>query len=116
MHSPFPTQVEIDIIHRQACFCCWKASHKANLAFNYNANTFLWSVAASTDQELSRAAVFANENRQATTTKFIVFQKKVCDKLFNNGVSTKQFQFLATNQFPPGECILKHTISLTEIF
>ena len=34
---------------------------------------------------------------------------KFCDKPFNNGVSTERFQFLATNQFCPGECTPKNT-------
>ena len=46
------------------------------------------AVAASTDQELYKSAGFANENQQAITAMFIVFQKKVCDTVFNNGVST----------------------------
>ena len=71
---------------------------------------------ASTHQELSRAAVFARENKQAITAKFAIFQTKVCDKLCRNGVDNEQFRLFVTNQFPPGDCIPPSPASLTEIF
>ena len=71
---------------------------------------------AATTHELSKAAVFAHENRQAITAKFAAFQIKVCDRLFKNGVNTEQFWLFVTNQFPPGECIPPPPASLTEIF
>ena len=65
---------------------------------------------------MSKAVVFAHENRQAITTKFAAFQTKVCNKLFKNGVNIKEFRLFVTNQFPPGDCIPPSPTSLTEIF
>ena len=75
-----------------------------------------WSVGASTNQKLSKAADFARENRQAIIAKFAAFQMKVCDKLFKSGVNTEQFHFFVTNQFPPGDCIPQPPASFTQIF
>ena len=71
---------------------------------------------AATTLELSKAVVFAHENRQAITAKFAAFQTKVCNKLFKNGVNTKDFRLFVTNQFPPGDCIPRSPTSLTEVF
>ena len=90
------------LMHQKGNFCLL-----TNLSSTHNANTFLWSAAVSTNQELSRAAFFCKWEWQAITTKFVAFQMKFCDKPFNNGVSTERFQFLATNQFCPGECTPK---------
>ena len=64
----------------------------------------------------SLAAVFARENRQAIMDKFADFQRKVCNKLFKNGVDTEEVQLFVTNQFPPGDCIPPPPASLTEVF
>ena len=71
---------------------------------------------AATTLESGKAAVFALENRQAITAKFAAFQSKVCNKLFKNGVNTKDFRLFVTNQFPPGDCIPRSPTSLTEVF
>ena len=71
---------------------------------------------AATTLEQSKAVVFARENRQAITAKFAAFQTKVCNKLFKNGVDTKDFRLFVTNQFPPGDCIPRSPTSLTEVF
>ena len=71
---------------------------------------------AATTLELSKAVVFAHENRQAITAKFAAFQTKVCNKLFKNGVNTKDFRLFVSNQFPPGDCIPQYPTSLTEVF
>ena len=73
------------------------------------------STAAAT-HELSKATIFAHENRQAITAKFAAFQTKVCNKLFKNGVNMKDFRLFVTNQFPPGDCIPRSPTSLTEVF
>ena len=71
---------------------------------------------AATTHEQSKAVVFAHENRQAITAKFAEFQTKVCNKLFKNGVNTKDFRLFVTNQFPPGDCIPRSPTSLIEVF
>ena len=71
---------------------------------------------AATIHELSKAADFARENRQAIIAKFADFQTKVCNKLFKNGVDTKDFRLFVTNQFPPGDCIPPPPAGLTEVF
>ena len=75
-----------------------------------------FSLADATSHELSKAAVFAHENRQLIKVKFATFQTKVCNKLFKNGVSIEDFWLFVTNQFPPGDCIPRFPTSLTEIF
>ena len=74
------------------------------------------SAAASAHQELSKAADFARENRQAITAKFADFQTKVCNKLFKNGVDTEEFRLFVTNQFPPGDFIPESPTTLTKVF
>lgn len=74
------------------------------------------SAAAATTQKLSKAVVFAYENRQAITAKFAAFQMKVCNKLYKNGVDIKAFRLFVTNQFPPGDCIPQSPTSLTDVF
>ena len=71
---------------------------------------------AATTHELSKAADFARENRQAITAKFADFKTKVCNKLSKNGVNIKDFQMFVTSQFPPGDCIPQSPTSLTEVF
>ena len=78
--------------------------------------TYVFSLAATTGQKLSIAALFARENRQAITAKFADFQSKVCNKLLKNGVDIEQFRLFVINQFPPGDCIPPSPASLTEIF
>ena len=81
--------------------------------------TAVFSPFLSTDAttlELSKAVVFARDNRQVITAKFGAFQTKVCNKLFKNGVNTKDFRLFVTNQFPPGDCIPRYPTSLTEVF
>ena len=75
----------------------------------------LFSTAATT-HEPSKAVVFARENRQAITAKFAAFQTNVCNRLFKNGVNTKEFRLYVMNQFPPGDCIPQSPTSLTEVF
>lgn len=69
-----------------------------------------------TDQEPSKAADFARENREAIKAKFADFQTNVCSKLFKKGVNTEEFRLFVINQFPPGDCIPPSPASLTEIF
>ena len=71
---------------------------------------------AATTHELSKAVVFAHENRQAITAKFADFQTKVCNKLFKTGVDTKEFRLFVRNQFPPGNCIPPPPAGLMEVF
>ena len=73
-------------------------------------------MAAATSHELSKAAVFARENLQVITAKFAAFQTKVCNKLFKNGVNTKDFRLFVISQFPPGDFIPRSPTSLTEVF
>ena len=65
---------------------------------------------------MSKAAVFAHENRQAIIDKFAGFQTNVCSKLFRNGVDTEEFRLFVANQFPPGDCIPQSPTSLLKIF
>ena len=67
-------------------------------------------------QELSKAAYFASENRQAITAKFANFQTKVYEKLQKKRVDIKTFQLFVMNQFPPGDCIPQQPTGLQEIF
>ena len=70
--------------------------------------------AATSTQELSRD--FACENQQNITAKFAAFQTKVCDKLFEKGVSIERFRMFVKNRFPPGDFIPQPPASLMEIF
>ena len=70
--------------------------------------------AATSTQELSKD--FACENQQNITAKFAAFQTKVCDKLFEKGVSIERFRMFVKNQFPPGDFIPQPPASLMEIF
>ena len=72
-----------------------------------------WSAA---DQEPSKTDVFARENRLAIKAKFAAFQKNVCEKLFKNGVNTKEFRLFVINQFSPGDCIPPSPDSLLDVF
>ena len=74
---------------------------------------FCWSAA---HHELSKAAFFAHENCQVIRATFATFLAAVRDKLFKNGVDTEQLRLFVTNQFPPGDCIVPPSASLTEIF
>ena len=65
---------------------------------------------------MSKAAIFARENRQAIIAKFATFQTNVCNKLSKNGVDTEEFRLFVTNHFPPGDCIPQSPTSLIEIF
>ena len=71
---------------------------------------------AATAHDLSKAVVFAHENRQAITAKFADFQTKVCNKLFQKGVNIEEFRLFVTNQFPPGDCIPPPPAGLMEVF
>ena len=66
--------------------------------------------------ELSKAAVFAIENRQAINEKFAGFLTKVCDKMLKNGVNIKKFRLFVLALFPPGDCIPPLPTNLTEVF
>jgi len=65
---------------------------------------------------MSKAAVFAFENRQAINEKFAVFQMNVCNKMLKNGVNTREFRFFVAALFPPGDCIPQSPTNLTEVF
>ena len=78
--------------------------------------SFFWSAVASGHQELSKAAVFAHENRQAIMDRFADFQKNVCSKLLKNGVDTEEFRLYVISRFPPGECIPPPPANLMEVF
>ena len=67
-------------------------------------------------QGLSRAIVFARENRQVIMGKFAVFQTEVCEKLIKNGVDTELFRQYVTSQFPPGDRIPPPPANMIEIF
>ena len=73
---------------------------------------FCWSAA---HYGLSKAAFFAHENCQVIRAKFATFQGAVRDELLQNGVDTEQLRLFVTNQFPPGNCIVPPSASLTEI-
>ena len=79
-------------------------------------HVFLFHLSVAATPELSKAAIFARENRQAIAARFTDFQTKVCDKLSKNGVSIEQFRLFVKNQFPPGDCVPPHPASLTDIF
>ena len=68
------------------------------------------------DQEPSKAADFARENRQAIKSKFAAFQTDVCSKLLKNGVDVEEFRMFVRNQFPPGDCIPPPPAPMREIF
>ena len=77
---------------------------------------FLLHLSVAATPELSKAAIFARENRQAIAARFADFQTKVCDKLSKNGVNIEQFRLFVKNQFHPGDCIPPRPASLTEMF
>ena len=79
-------------------------------------HVFLFHLSVAATPELSKAAIFARENRQAIAARFADFQTKVCDKLSKNGVSIEQFRLFVKNQFPPGDCVPPHPARLTDIF
>ena len=74
------------------------------------------SLAATTSQQLRKAAVFAHEDQQAIMTKFIDYLTKVCNKLFENRAHAEQVRQFVINQFPPSDCIPPPSASLIEIF
>ena len=78
--------------------------------------TCIFSLAAATHQGLSKANVFAHENRATIEDKFAQFQTEVCHKLLKNGVDTEEFRFFVTNLFPPGNCIPPPPANLIEMF
>ena len=57
------------------------------LICHYLLLVFLFHLSVAATPVLSKAAIFARENRQAIAAKFADFQTKVCDKLSKNGVS-----------------------------
>ena len=77
---------------------------------------YILIASVSANPELSKAAVFARENRQAIKDKFADFQTNVCSKLFRIGVDMKEFQLFVANQFPPGDCIPASPASLVDVF
>ena len=77
---------------------------------------FLSSAVASGHQEPSKAAVFAQENRQTIMSKFADFQTNVCSKLLKSGVDTEEFRLYVINQFSPGKCIPSPPANLMEVF
>ena len=73
-------------------------------------------MAAATSHKLSKAAVFARENRQAIMDRFAAFQENVCIKLIRNGVDVNKLRLFLANQFPPGDCIPPPPAGLRETF
>jgi len=65
---------------------------------------------------MSKAAVFAIENRQAIDGKFVELLTNVCNKMLRNRVNIKEFRFFVAILFPPGDCIPQSPTDLTEIF
>ena len=101
----------------------WEHGHKVcsvsySLAFRLwlSLLVFLLHLSVAATPELSKAAIFARENRQAIAARFADFQTKVCDKLSKNGVNIEQFRLFVKNQFHPGDCIPPRPASLTEMF
>ena len=76
---------------------------------------FHLSTAAPT-HELSEAAIPAPQSRENIRAKFVTFQKKVCNKLFNLGVDIEQIRLFIKKQFPPGDFIPPPPATLIEIF
>ena len=72
--------------------------------------------AVSPKENLSKAAVFVTENRQAIKSKFAVFQTNVCEKFEQIGVDIRKFRQYVAIQFSPGDCIPSSPTSLMEIF
>ena len=77
---------------------------------------FYLPAADSHQEELSKAAVFAIENRQAINKKFANFLTNVCNKMLKNGVNVETFRLFVQALFPPGDCIPPLPTSLTEVF
>ena len=65
---------------------------------------------------MSKAVVFAIENRQAINEKFADLLTNVCNKMFKNGVDIKTFRLFVVALFPPGDCIPPLPTNLTEVF
>jgi len=72
--------------------------------------------AGSHQEELSKTADFALENRRAIDGKFVELLTSVCNKMIRNGVNIKEFWFFVSTLFPPGDCIPQSPTNLTEIF
>ena len=71
--------------------------------------------AAISNEEVSKATVFARENREFISAKFADFQTRVYNKLLNR-VDMEEFRLYVKNQFPPGDCIPPSPANLQEIF
>ena len=73
--------------------------------------------AADSYQEgLSKAAVFAIENRQAINGKFADLLTNVCSKMLKKGVDIEKFLLFVAALFPPGDCIPSPPTNLTQVF
>ena len=72
--------------------------------------------ADSHQEELSRSAAFANENRQAIHGKFAELLTNVRIKMLKNGVNMRDFRLFAVALFPPGNCIPQSLTNLTGVF
>ena len=72
--------------------------------------------AADSYQGLSKAAVFAIENRQALNGKFADLLTNVCNKMSRKGVDVGKFLLFVAALFPPGDCIPSPPTNMTKVF
>jgi len=72
--------------------------------------------ADSHQEELSKAAAFAFENRQAINGKFAQLLANVCNRMLEIGVDVMKFRRFVVALFPPGDCIPQTPANFTEVF
>ena len=72
--------------------------------------------ADSHQEETSKAAAFAFENRQAINNKFADFLINVCNRMLKKRVNIKTFRLFVVALFPPGDCIPPLPTNLTKVF
>ena len=102
---------------------CRQALHSntelANALFKISSSHFILLIlptAGSHQEELSKAAAFAFESRQAINEKFAVFLTNVRDKMLKSGVDIEKFRLFVVALFPPGDFIPSLPPNLTKIF
>ena len=72
--------------------------------------------ADSHQEEVSKAAAFAFENRQAINEKFADLLRNVCKRMVKNGVDVDEFRLFVAAFFPPGDFIPQSPTTLTKVF
>ena len=72
--------------------------------------------ADSHQKELSKAAAFTFENRQAINKKFVELLTNVCRRMLQIGVDVEELRLFVVALFPPGDCIPPLPTSVTKVF